>query len=142
MKGRIMDVNQRILNSGRLPEPPALDGLIDEFIKWASDKTANQCFINDYLVLMKINNGLQYNGLVIYNIHQEDLHNSLYSANEVWWAQEWNRRYMFIADSNISWYCFDMIENTYYELDKPSGDRIKEFRCLEELIDNSLNDVL
>lgn len=91
---------------------------------------------------MKTANGLQFNGLVIYNIHQDDQNNSLYAANRIWWEQEWNRRYIFLADSSISWYCFDLTDNKFYELDKPSGDKIQEFSCLEELVTNSINDVL
>ncbi|WP_213421781.1 hypothetical protein [Bhargavaea massiliensis] len=62
MKKQMEIVNRRIQHSGRLPEPPAFGLLIDKFIKWASEKTRNQAFINDYIDLMKINNGLQYNG--------------------------------------------------------------------------------
>ncbi|WP_432803565.1 YrhA family protein [Bhargavaea ginsengi] len=112
------------------------------FIKWATEKTRNQAFINDYIDLMKITNGLQYNGLVIYNINQDDQNNSVYAANRIWWEQEWNRSYIFLADSSISWYCFDLTDNMYYELDKPSGDQIQEFSCLEELVTNAIDDVL
>lgn len=102
MKKQMEIVNRRIQHSGRLPEPPAFGLLIDEFIKWASEKTRNQAFINDYIDLMKINNGLQYNGLLIYNINQDDQSNSVYAANRIWWELEWNRRYIFLADSSIS----------------------------------------
>ncbi|SEJ53399.1 hypothetical protein SAMN04488127_2126 [Bhargavaea ginsengi] len=142
MKKQMEIVKRRIQNSGRLPEPPAFGLLIDEFIKWASEKTRNQAFINDYIDLMKITNGLQYNGLLIYNINQDDQNNSVYAANRIWWELEWNRRYIFLADSSISWYCFDLTDNKFYELDKPSGDQIQEFSCLEDLITNSISDVL
>lgn len=35
------------------------------------------------------------------------------------------------------WYCFDLTDNKFYELDKPGGDQIQEFSCLEDLITNS-----
>ncbi|EMR05316.1 hypothetical protein C772_02783 [Bhargavaea cecembensis DSE10] len=104
MKKQMEVVNKRFQHSGRLPEPPASRLLIDEFKKWAGEKTSNQAFISDYMSLMKTSNGLRFNGLVIYNIYQEDQNNSLYAANRIWWEQEWNRRYIFLADSNISWY--------------------------------------
>lgn len=52
------------------------------------------------------------------------------------------KKYIFIGESNISWYVYDLVENKYFELDNPSGRENAQFSSLECMIENLLSDAL
>lgn len=49
---------------------------------------------------------------------------------------------MFFGDSNMSWYCYNIRENTYVELDKPSGELEQEFSDFTDMLENALESSL
>lgn len=110
-------------------------------LSWMKKNGANESFINDYLNLMSLINGMEFNGLIIYSTIQND-NDSIYESNEVWWDIEEQRKYIFFADDSISWFCFSKLKNKYYILDKGSGDLIEEFDTFNNIIYQALNNVI
>lgn len=103
----------------------------------------------EYIDTLKIVNGLEYNGFIFYGIDEELLErefeqsiNGLIDNNLVWYDNEWEHPYLFLGDSSISWYVYDMERKMYFELDKPSGNEIKSFDALEDLLDTMFSDAL
>ena len=52
------------------------------------------------------------------------------------------KKYIFIGESNISWYVYDIAECKYIELDNPSGRENEVFSSLEDMVEKMLNDAL
>ena len=49
---------------------------------------------------------------------------------------------MFFGDSNMSWYCYNINDKVYVELDKPSGELEQQFSNFNDMIDNALANCL
>lgn len=49
---------------------------------------------------------------------------------------------MFLGDSSISWYVYDLESGKYNELGKPSGDIIEAYDDIDALLDKVLGDAL
>ena len=103
----------------------------------------------EYIKLLKIINGLEFNGFIIYGIDEELLEktpnqsiNGFIELNKTWHENEWQKQYVFLGESSISWYAYDSIEQRYCELDNPSGTESEEFQNLESMIEKILTDAL
>lgn len=127
---------------GEEPEAPATKAEILELKENIDNKKYGEFWFSDYVAFLKIRNGLDYDGLVIYNANINDENNGFIAANEIWNENEWEDNYVFFGDSNISWYCFSKTKNTFMELDKPSGDMICEYATLNELLEAAIKNVL
>lgn len=104
---------------------------------------------NDYKKILGIVNGLEFNGFILYGIDQHLLSeqpnqsiNGLIEYNKIWYENEWQKNYIFIGESNISWYVYDLAECKYVELDNPSGRENEVFSSLECMIEKLLSDAL
>lgn len=102
-----------------------------------------------YIVFLKLINGLEFNGFILYGADKELLEktsnqriNGLIDNNKVWYDNEWEKEYLFLGDSSISWYVYEAENGSYLELDKPSGDEILEFSCFDEMLEKILTDAL
>lgn len=124
------------------PAPPATEAEILELKKQTANDQSRDIWFSDYAIFLKIRNGLDYDGLVIYNANADDNNNGFIAANEIWHENEWEDDYVFFGDSNISWYCYSKMNNTFLELDKPSGDVIDKYSSLYELLESALKNVL
>lgn len=120
-----------------------------EKFKNAVKERLNIELLPKHIELLRKINGLEYNGFTIYGIDEEFLEESydngitgLIDTNEIWYENEWQKQYLFIGDSNISWYVYDLKTNVFRELDKPSGSEVEEYQTLDELIDKLLTDSL
>ncbi|MGE7602600.1 YrhA family protein [Peribacillus sp. NPDC097675] len=102
-----------------------------------------------YIEFLKKINGLDFNGLVIYGVDDvlldkdvdEDIHGFI-ETNELWYENEWQKQYVFYGDSDTAWYCFDLKENVYVELDKPSGTLIQSFESFDAMLSDALETCL
>lgn len=83
--------------------------------------------------LFEIANGFEFNGLIVYSIN-EKRSNNIYDLNDEWHDNEELGRFIFFADSDITWYCYGIEESCYLELDKPSGSIISKYEHFDELI--------
>ena len=117
-----------------------------------NEKSIEELNINlpqEYLKLLKVINGIEFNGFIIYGIDEELLEktpnqniNGLIEFNKIWYENEWQKQYVFLGESNISWYVYDYIDKKYYELDNPSGTVCEEFSDLESMVKKILTDAL
>ncbi|MFU0789184.1 YrhA family protein [Virgibacillus proomii] len=121
---------------------PASDKNIQTIKEWIAINVNGNVSIREYEDLLKIVNGLEFNGLVIYNANLDDENNGFIGANEIWQESEWESNYLFFGDSNISWYCLDIDNNVFLELDKPSGDIVEEYNSFQEMINEAIKSVL
>ena len=103
----------------------------------------------DYISFLEIVNGIEFNGFIIYGIDAELLEakpnqntNGFIDNNLVCYDNEWQKRYLFIGESSISWYVYDLESTKYLELDNPSGSILKEFSCFDEMIEKIILDSL
>lgn len=104
---------------------------------------------NDYASILELVNGLEFNGFILYGIDQtlsckqpNQSINGLIEYNKIWYENEWQKKYIFIGESNISWYVYDFVECKYVELDNPSGRENEAFPSLECMIEKMLSDAL
>ncbi len=95
-----------------------------------------------YEELLKKVNGFEFNGLVIYYARPDDDNNGFIGANKIWGDDEWENNYLFFGDSNISWYCSDIDNDLFLELDKPSGEQLEEYSSFVEMINEAMKSVL
>lgn len=104
---------------------------------------------DEYINILKVVNGLEFNGFILYGIDQNILNNQpnefiygLIEYNKIWYENEWQKQYIFLGESNISWYVYDLEESQYYELDNPSGRKCEVFSSLDYLVERILSDAL
>lgn len=98
-----------------------------------------------YKKFLRTVNGLDFNGLVIYGLDQELLREEndeevygFFETNEQWHENDEQKKYLFFGDSDTAWYCLDVIENAYLELDKPSGTLMNKFNDFNAMLANAL----
>ncbi|MEK4788377.1 YrhA family protein [Bacillus sp. FSL K6-2971] len=139
----LLEEIEKIKNQdGKSIMSPAGDKNIQLIKEWVSKNIRENIWISEYEKLLKIANGLEFNGLVIYNAQSDDENNGFIGANEIWRDNEWNSDYLFFGDSSISWYCFDIDNCVFLELDKPSGDIMEEYKSFEDMINEAIKSVL
>ncbi|AMA52601.1 YrhA family protein [Bacillus inaquosorum] len=98
-----------------------------------------------YKKFLQTVNGLDFNGLVIYGLDQElmgeENDEEVYGfieTNEQWHENDEQKKYLFFGDSDTAWYCLDVIENEYLELDKPSGTLMNKFNDFNAMLADAL----
>ena len=103
----------------------------------------------DYTKVLEVVNGIEFNGFILYGIDQKILDkqqnqpiNGLIEYNRIWYGNEWQKQYIFLGESNISWYVYDLTQHKYYELDNPSRREIGVFNSLECLLEKLLSEAL
>ena len=117
-----------------------------------NEKVAEELGINlpeEYIKLLRVINGIEFNGFIIYGIDEELLEKApnqsisgLIGLNKIWYENEWQRQYVFLGESGMSWYVYGCIDEKYYELDNPSGTVCEEFSDLESMVEKMLTDAL
>lgn len=114
-------------------------------IKSELKKLGSEDFLNDYeQVLLEIN-GLDYNGYVLYGLHlknfkQDQRIYNIIEMNAIWHDNSDLQPYIFLGESNLSWYVFDTGSYQYLELDNPSGEIIETFETLNALLNKMLDE--
>ncbi|GLV65475.1 SMI1/KNR4 family protein [Bacillus mycoides] len=100
---------------------------------------------SEYEEFLKIVNGLDFNGLVIYGVdpslldtERDELISGLIDTNEIWYENEFQKEYLFFGDSNIAWFCKNLSDGTYLELDKPSGTVMKTYNDFNTMLEEAL----
>lgn len=103
----------------------------------------------EYIQILSEINGFEYNGFIFYGIDETILDkipnqhiNGLIEYNKIWYENEWQTKYLFLGESNISWYVYDLSKKKYCELDNPLGSKIEEFNDIYHLLDKLLSDSL
>jgi len=112
-------------------------------------KLGNIILPKSYIELLKIINGLDFNGLVIYGVDEvlldkevdENIHGFI-ETNELWYENYWQKQYIFFGDSDTAWYCYDLKESVYVEFDKPSGTLIQSFESFDSMLSDAFETIL
>lgn len=128
------------------------DGATDEEIELFALVVKNEFQIklpDAYTKFLAVVNGIEYNGFILYGIDQElsdkqpnQPINGFVACNKVWYENKWQKKYIFLGESSISWYVYDLTSSKYYELDNPSGSETEEFGSFESLAEKVLGDAL
>ena len=116
---------------------------IENFEKIVQEKF-NYVLPEQYIAFLKTVNGLEFNGFTFYGVDSALLDNegqSVYGfidSNEIWHENEHQKQYIFFGDSNLSWYCSDLLKGVYVELDKPSGTVINTYSDFNAMLEKAL----
>lgn len=127
-------------------------GATEKDIQALNKSLADETKVNlpdEYIKILYKINGIEFNGFILYGVDEELLDespnqhvNGILENNKMWYENEWQRQYLFVGESNISWYVYDLTTKKYYELDNPSGSVCEEFSSFEYLLEKFLDDSL
>ena len=100
---------------------------------------------SEYEEFLKAVNGLDFNGLVLYGvdpslleIEKDEQICGFIETNEIWYENEFQKEYLFFGDSNIAWFCKNLSDGTYLELDKPSGTVMNTYNDFNTMLEEAL----
>lgn len=102
----------------------------------------------EFIDILLCANGFEWNGFILYGVDQDFLDNPSYAVsglieqNKIWYEVESQRDYLFLGESNISWYVYEITSGRYMELDNPSGREIMIFNSCAEMLEKLLDDCL
>lgn len=101
----------------------------------------------EYLDVISKINGLEFNGFILYGIDEylldSEINQSIYGlleSNQIWYENEGQKKYLFLGESNISWYVYEHKSNSFIELDNPSGTESLKFNNFYEMFNKLLID--
>ncbi|PGA10766.1 YrhA family protein [Bacillus toyonensis] len=127
---------------------PATDTEVHRLRKHLKEKF-NVDLPSEYEEFLKTVNGLDFNGLVIYGVDPSLLDTErdeqicgFIDTNEIWYENEFQKEYLFFGVSNIAWFCKNLSEGTYLELDKPSGTVMKTYNDFNTMLEEALKTAL
>ncbi|MCR6108924.1 SMI1/KNR4 family protein [Bacillus sp. A301a_S52] len=89
-------------------------------------------------------NGLVFNGVNVYGVDEEFIQDNndhiegFIDNNEVWREEDDENRYLYYGDTDVAWFCYDMIDDIYVELDKPSVSLMREFDSFDDMLNTML----
>ncbi|MBJ8030328.1 YrhA family protein [Bacillus cereus group sp. N21] len=99
----------------------------------------------EYEEFLKTVNGLDFDGLVIYGVdpsllepEREEPICGLIDTNKIWYENEFQKEYLFFGDSDIAWFCKNLSDGTYVELDKPSGTVMEIYNDFNTMLEEAL----
>ncbi|MFF2241581.1 YrhA family protein [Bacillus thuringiensis] len=108
-------------------------------------KNFNVDLPSEYEEFLKTVNGLDFNGLVLYGVdsylldtERDESICGLIETNEIWYENEFQKEYLFFGNSNIAWFCKNISEGTYLELDKPSGTVMNTYNDFNTMLEEAL----
>ena len=119
-----------------------------ELLKKESNKNFKYELNEEYIEFLKKINGLEFNGYILYGIddcllekERKQSVTGYIEANKSWYENEAQKKYMFIGESSIGWYCYDRMNHCFVELDKPSVKLIKKYENLNNMLEKILNGI-
>lgn len=105
--------------------------------------------LKEYIEMLKVFNGLEFNGFILYGIDEKFIKtkinqhiNGFIDNNQIWYENDYMKNYIFLGESNISWYVLDIKTKNFLELDNSSGSLIKKYKNFEELLNKFFTDAL
>lgn len=104
---------------------------------------------SEYLDIISKVNGLEFNGFILYGIDNYLLENKqnqkiygLLDSNKIWYENEEQKNYLFLGESNISWYVYEFKSMSFIELDNPSGRVSNRFNSFFDMFNKLLEDAV
>lgn len=147
-KQQLAEIKARRERRGRGINDPASDQQI-ELLSAMVQKKFHKVLPEQYLNFLRTVNGLEYKGFIFYGVdgsllevqtHQKV--NGYIDNNEIWYENEWQKQYLFFGESNIGWYCLDLLQGVYVELDNPSGTPMYSYKDFDAMLKKTLKDSL
>ncbi|MEO3946597.1 YrhA family protein [Gorillibacterium sp. CAU 1737] len=136
--GKIRAERNRKLNA------PANGNELSRFREAVVEKFGEEVLPQQYCEFLQTVNGIEFNGLKIYGIdpflldsdpiNQVD---SFFDANETWEDIQDEDELMFLGDSDIAWYCYNVSKQRFVELDKPSGELMETFPDFAAMLESA-----
>lgn len=121
---------------------------IDKLILEAKEKL-NLELPKEYLDIISKVNGIEFNGFILYGVDkyllEHEINQNIYGlveSNQIWYENEEQKKYLFLGESNISWYVYQNKNNSFIELDNPSGRESNKFNNFYEMFNKILVDAL
>lgn len=103
----------------------------------------------EYANILKVVNGLEFNGYILYGIDEKLIDFSLDQAingilemNSIWYENENQKAFLFLGESNITWYVYILNTQEYAVLDNPSGRVLKKYNAFDEMFNYMLGESL
>lgn len=103
----------------------------------------------EYLDVISKVNGIEFNGFILYGVDkyliEHEINQSIYGlvdSNQIWYENKEQKEYLFLGESNISWYVYKYKDECFIELDNPSGREINKFNSFYEMFNKILEDAL
>jgi hypothetical protein len=130
------------------PQPPASDADIQFLLADLANLGNVKTLPDSYIQLLKMMNGLEWNGLSIYSTKTMPLEDTddkllgLIEANQIWRDLEDHKRYLFFGEAEISLYCQDLTTSAFLELDRSSDTVIETYHIFENILSKALKDSL
>lgn len=141
IKREMENYNER-LNDG------AMDNEIEVFFNEVSEKL-NVKIPQEYCRILQLVNGLEFNGFIIYGIDEYLLKkntnqhiNGFIDNNMIYYYNDWLKQYIFFGESDISWYVYDIPSKMYFEIDRPSEEKMVAFNNFIDMVIKILTDML
>ena len=111
------------------------------------NKKLNVEIPKEYLDIISKINGIEFNGFILYGVDEylleHQTNQSIYGlidSNQIWYENEEQKKYLFLGESNISWYVYEYKNKCFIELDNPSGREINKFNSFYEMFNKMLRD--
>ena len=124
------------------------DKLKDKLIVEAKEKLGVER-PKEYLDILSKVNGIEFNGFILYGVDEylleHEINQSIYGLvdlNKIWYENEEQKKYLFLGESNISWYVYEYKNKIFIELDNPSGRESNKFNSFYEMFNKLLVDAL
>ena len=121
---------------------------IDKLIVESKEKLGGE-LPKDYLDIISKINGIEFNGFILYGVDEylleHEINQNIYGlvdSNQIWYENEEQKKYLFLGESNISWYVYEYENKSFIELDNPSGREIGKFNNFYEMFNKLLEDAL
>lgn len=140
MKERLTKINELIQHHNKSILKEVSDAQFLRFLKWLPNGL-NEKARKEFDELYKLANGFEFNGLIIYSL-DDKIKNNIYDMNNVWHENISLRLFIFFGDSDISWYCYDVKNEVFCELDKPSGTLMGTYKTFSDLISMALDGIM
>lgn len=126
----------------------ASQGEITKLIEEANKKLDVE-IPREYLDILSNINGIEFNGFILYGVDEDLLEDpvnqsiyGLVDLNEMWYENEEQKEYLFLGESDISWYVYQFKNKCFMELDNPSGRESNKFDDFYKMFDKMLNDAI
>ncbi|WP_242143724.1 MULTISPECIES: YrhA family protein [unclassified Bacillus cereus group] len=143
-KNMILEIGDILKSVNYKLNTPATDTEVQRLREHAKEKF-NVDLPSEYEEFLKTVNGLDFDGLVLYGVDSPLLETEkdeqicgFIDTNEIWYENEFQKEYLFFGDSNIAWFCKNLSDGTYLELDKPSGTVMNVYNDFNTMLEEAL----
>jgi hypothetical protein len=128
---------------------PTKENELLRFRKAIVEKFNEDVLPQQYYNFLLTVNGIEFNGLKVYGIDQNFLDSKpinqvdgFFDANETWGSIKDEDELIFLGDSDIAWYCYNVSKTKFVELDKPSGEHMETFEDFDAMLESAFSAAL